>query len=256
MEVQDDPYAILGVGKDASDQDLRRARNHLLLHWHPDRSNDPEAVARAARINAAYEVLSDPARRAGFERGGSDMSLAALLSTPSPVPWTPTTGEGVKAEAQQRVVDRFKEAPRPVRAPSRRWSDTLARPASAREVGGRALRALPFAVLAIVSFLGLRSIEHQVPAAAPVLDFLPVYAVVAVLRALLGRATTLLHEGWGRFTASWVLGVAGALAVERWILPRAPAALTAMVQPVVPIAMLLLGALVVYGLARTIRHSL
>jgi curved DNA-binding protein CbpA len=64
----EDHYATLNVSPDATPEELRQARNQLLLFWHPDRSRDPAAPERAKRINAAYAVLSDPAGRAAYDR--------------------------------------------------------------------------------------------------------------------------------------------------------------------------------------------
>ncbi|MBO0706091.1 MAG: J domain-containing protein, partial [Candidatus Dormibacteraeota bacterium] len=89
MEAPDDPYAILGVHRAASTNEVRKARNRLLLHWHPDHSADPQAAEHAARINAAYEVLSDPARRAAYDRGVSAGSLASILRPKPPTGWAP-----------------------------------------------------------------------------------------------------------------------------------------------------------------------
>lgn len=255
-EVQDDPYVILGVGRDASEQQLRRARNELLQRWHPDRTDDPSAAEQAARINAAYEVLHDPGRRAEFDRAGATASLGAMLAHPAPFTWTPAVEDEVRAAAQQRVVDRFRDAGPAPRGEPRRWSDTIARPRSFAEIRGRLLRAVPFAVLAVVSYLALPAITQRVPGATVAADALPLFAVVAVVRAALGRVTRFADEAWGRFTLSWIVGVAALMATDRWAVPRLPASLVSTIQPVAPVVLLLVAALVVYGLARTLRRSL
>ena len=68
MEHLDDLYDILGVPPDASAEELHHARNRMLRYWHPDRSLDPLAPERAKRINAAYDVLADPERRAVYDQ--------------------------------------------------------------------------------------------------------------------------------------------------------------------------------------------
>jgi len=69
-----DPYAVLGVDRAASDAELRAAYRALVERYHPDRhqGNPLENLAseRMAEINQAYELLSDPARRAAFDGGG------------------------------------------------------------------------------------------------------------------------------------------------------------------------------------------
>jgi hypothetical protein len=63
-----DPYQVLGLPTDASGATIKRRWRELAREHHPDRANDPAEAAlltrQMARINAAYDVLRDPARRA------------------------------------------------------------------------------------------------------------------------------------------------------------------------------------------------
>ncbi len=61
-------YEILGIAAEASPAGVRRAYRHKARLFHPDVSRVPDAAARFARLNAAYEVLSDPARRREYDR--------------------------------------------------------------------------------------------------------------------------------------------------------------------------------------------
>lgn len=63
----DDYYALLGIEADADAGQLRRAWRRLALQWHPDRAG-PGASATFQKIFAAYAVLSDPAKRAAYDR--------------------------------------------------------------------------------------------------------------------------------------------------------------------------------------------
>ncbi|WP_025323660.1 molecular chaperone DnaJ [Deferrisoma camini] len=64
-------YEILGIHRNASAAEIKQAFRQLALRFHPDRNpEDPEAEARFKEIAEAYEVLSDPARRAEYDRGG------------------------------------------------------------------------------------------------------------------------------------------------------------------------------------------
>jgi DnaJ-class molecular chaperone len=68
-----DPYDVLGVARDASEDDIRKAFRRHAKTWHPDRNpGDPKAEARFKELNAAYGVLGDPERRARFDRGEID----------------------------------------------------------------------------------------------------------------------------------------------------------------------------------------
>lgn len=73
-----DLYAVLEVSADATDEEIKRAYRRLARRWHPDANpDDPEAEARFKQIAAAYEVLSDPERRARYDRFGTDDPRAA-----------------------------------------------------------------------------------------------------------------------------------------------------------------------------------
>jgi curved DNA-binding protein CbpA len=76
-----DPYAVLGVDRSASAAEIRAAYLALVARYHPDRhqGNPLEDLAgqRMAEINQAYELLSDPARRAAFDLGERDAGPAA-----------------------------------------------------------------------------------------------------------------------------------------------------------------------------------
>ena len=67
-----DLYALLGVEKGAEAAEIRKAYHRLALRTHPDKNRgDPEAPARFQRLKRVYAVLSDPARRAAYDKTGS-----------------------------------------------------------------------------------------------------------------------------------------------------------------------------------------
>jgi DnaJ-class molecular chaperone len=68
-----DPYSVLGVKREASADEVKRAFRKLAKTWHPDRNaDDPKAAARFAEINSAYEIVGDEAKRQQFDRGEID----------------------------------------------------------------------------------------------------------------------------------------------------------------------------------------
>lgn len=69
-----DLYHTLEVSVDADARQLKSAYRRLARQWHPDVSASPEAHARFAEINEAYQILSDPLRRAAYDRG-EDVTL-------------------------------------------------------------------------------------------------------------------------------------------------------------------------------------
>jgi molecular chaperone DnaJ len=70
MPEKRDYYQVLGVGRDASSDDLRRAYRRLAKEYHPDVNKDDGAEERFKEINEAYAVLSDDERRAAYDRFG------------------------------------------------------------------------------------------------------------------------------------------------------------------------------------------
>jgi len=69
-----DYYAILGVAKNASEQDVKKAYRKLALKWHPDKNpeNKEAAKQKFTEIGEAYEVLSDPEKRKIFDAYGEE----------------------------------------------------------------------------------------------------------------------------------------------------------------------------------------
>jgi molecular chaperone DnaJ len=73
-----DPYEVLGVARDASADEIKRAFRQLARRYHPDANPSPDSEARFKEINAAYEVLSDPAKRERYDMFGDANSTAGF----------------------------------------------------------------------------------------------------------------------------------------------------------------------------------
>ena len=65
-----DYYEVLGLKKDATDADIKRAYRKLAAQYHPDVNHDPGAEEKFKEINEANEVLSDPDKRARYDQYG------------------------------------------------------------------------------------------------------------------------------------------------------------------------------------------
>jgi molecular chaperone DnaJ len=71
MTVKKDYYAILGVEKTASDQDIKKAYRKLAMRYHPDKNpGNQKAEETFKSLTEAYDVLSDPKKRQNFDRFG------------------------------------------------------------------------------------------------------------------------------------------------------------------------------------------
>ncbi|CAM9834195.1 unnamed protein product, partial [Heterosigma akashiwo] len=99
-------YEVLGVKKDASESEIKRAYRRLALKNHPDVSNDPDAADIFQGICEAYEVLSDSEQRATYDRktnmgfGGSSYTRASSSSGAGA--YSSSSPEDVAARAERR----------------------------------------------------------------------------------------------------------------------------------------------------------
>ncbi len=68
---EEDYYDILGVSRDASQEEIKKAYRRLAREYHPDANpDDPQAEEKFKRVNKAYRVLSDPDKRAQYDQFG------------------------------------------------------------------------------------------------------------------------------------------------------------------------------------------
>ncbi|CAA6660852.1 unnamed protein product [Spirodela intermedia] len=92
-----DYYNILKVNRSATDDDLKKSYRRMAMKWHPDKNpnNKKEAEAKFKKISEAYEVLSDPQKRAVYDQYGEE----GLKGIPRlRLPFQPRNAEDIFAE--------------------------------------------------------------------------------------------------------------------------------------------------------------
>jgi curved DNA-binding protein len=77
-----DYYKTLGVSRDASTDDIKRAYRRLARKYHPDVSTEADAERRFKEIGEAYEVLKDPQKRSAYDRLGSNWQAGEEFRPP------------------------------------------------------------------------------------------------------------------------------------------------------------------------------
>jgi molecular chaperone DnaJ len=109
-----DPYKVLQVDPEAEDEVIQAAYRRLAQKYHPDVAG-PDGAARMASINAAWELLCDPARRAAHDHA---RRLEEPVAAPRPgPPPRPDQGSGSRGTAPPAAA-----GPRPAESVSRDWT--------------------------------------------------------------------------------------------------------------------------------------
>lgn len=94
---QVDPYAELGVARDASSEEIRRAYRQVARRHHPDVNRDPGGPERFAAAARAYEIVNDPAARARYDN---------RFSGPAPIRRSPKPRAALGRRAVLELTDR------------------------------------------------------------------------------------------------------------------------------------------------------
>lgn len=98
-----DYHEILGLPRDATDEDIKRAYRRLAREHHPDRNPALRSADRMKEINAAYETLSDPERRRAHDRVSAPRARAA---TPGPPKGSSTRPPQAEEDRVEEVLER------------------------------------------------------------------------------------------------------------------------------------------------------
>lgn len=97
----DDPYAALGVSRQAAPQEIKHRYREAVKRCHPDLGTEPERISIFKRVTRAYAVLSDPDKRAAYDQEREAAPPADEFSAP--------TGVSPDGDAAARERDRERE---------------------------------------------------------------------------------------------------------------------------------------------------
>jgi DnaJ-class molecular chaperone len=103
-----DHYARLGIRRDASLEEIKKAFRRLARELHPDVNPDPEVIERFKEVNLAYEVLSDPAKKQAYDQGYGRQAAGYRPPQPPPAwPTAPNPGFNFDDLSWDEIVDVF-----------------------------------------------------------------------------------------------------------------------------------------------------
>lgn len=101
-----DYYAVMGVSRDATEEEIQKAYRRLAFKWHPDRNpGDDSATEKFKEVQTAYEVIGDPDKRAQYDRQGYAGRRPPPGTQPhntAPKPKTKEDFERERAEQKER----------------------------------------------------------------------------------------------------------------------------------------------------------
>jgi len=104
-----DYYSVLGVSRDATQKDIKRAYRKLARQYHPDvNPGDKDAEERFKEINEAYEVLTDPEKKAKYDRLGSSwQQYQQTGGEPGGFDWSAWFAPGAQGGAQRQTRSEY-----------------------------------------------------------------------------------------------------------------------------------------------------
>jgi curved DNA-binding protein CbpA len=124
-----DPYAVLGVPRDATPLQVARARRRLAKRYHPDLHPGEDVSEPMRQVNEAWDILSSAARRADYDRSHPGAGPGSPHWGASRRPITPAQPTSTRTWATWRTTaDEVRSAPRTRRAPGEVAANPARRP--------------------------------------------------------------------------------------------------------------------------------
>ena len=138
-----DPYAVLGVPREASGQEIRRAYRRFAKRYHPDMHADSKSGEQMRRVNQAWDMLSDPSRRARWD------TEAARRSSPAAANWSTQPRPRTPADTATtwRSTWAYTDGSRPFAQARRPYDDSADGPGAAVLVMAVAIGVMVFVAL-------------------------------------------------------------------------------------------------------------
>src|SRR5437867_9064424 len=128
MATRTDLYDVLGVPRNATEEQIRSAYRKLARQYHPDVNKEPGAAEKFKQITEAYEILADADRRQRYDMFGSgqglgDFGIGDLFETffgsefRRREPRGPMRGADLRMEIEVELIDAVKGGARTIRVP-------------------------------------------------------------------------------------------------------------------------------------------
>ncbi|MEA2631848.1 MAG: hypothetical protein QOE66_2067 [Chloroflexota bacterium] len=122
-----DPYKVLQVDPEAEDEVIQAAYRRLARKYHPDLAATPDAAARMSAINAAWELIGEPAARHAFDRKRKPLSHAPAAAAPGHDGAPPAEASRAAPQSSRSGTPASRPTSRPASAPppetvSRDWT--------------------------------------------------------------------------------------------------------------------------------------